>query len=381
MEALSPITTPQTSSLKSSTPLTKSFNINVLPPTILPPTANTYNTLPPINTFPNWNRTNLTNKKLSHRITKDDKVKLQFIGNLNQIEQYTQTSPPKAISRLSNQNSINTDNKNTNNVNENPLNKLNAQIFEKKILFLQTNHSETLSQLHREVESLKNQNKALQFQLVSSGETTDFINKHARNGKDVPNNNDVEKVLELEKEINSLKENLQKEQEKNSLLTKKLEHKKERSLSALISPSKRNVSIKPSLSTNFTKATRSISAKHSTNSLQNTSEKYDYKDRMKHLKMLANTQQNELENLRDKLQHQNIHQRNFVLPSIIASSRLNLHNNSELQHQKEVLTLPILQSLPGNRNLALRKKRAKALHVQRQKSNKNMNLTLLGIKQ
>ena len=48
--------------------------------------------------------------------------------------------------------------------------------------------------------------------------------------------------------------------------------------------------------------------------------------------------------------------------------------------QPDTTSLPILQPFAGNRNLTMRQKRARDLHVQRQKSNKDIRLTLLGTK-
>ena len=46
---------------------------------------------------------------------------------------------------------------------------------------------------------------------------------------------------------------------------------------------------------------------------------------------------------------------------------------------QEPLSLPIIQGLTGNRNMTLRQKRAQALHVQRQRSNKAVTLTATGM--
>lgn len=51
-----------------------------------------------------------------------------------------------------------------------------------------------------------------------------------------------------------------------------------------------------------------------------------------------------------------------------------------MSYKQPDTSLPVLQPFVGNRNLTMRQKRARDLHVQRQKLNKDIRLAVLGTK-
>ena len=106
--------------------------------------------LPPLNSLPTWNRTKFTvnNRKIIRSIPKDQNIKVEFINNDLMMNRETQTSPPKPTSKDSLSSSSDSL----------PM-RGKQKLYEKKIVFLQTTHEEVLTRLHRELETLKNENK------------------------------------------------------------------------------------------------------------------------------------------------------------------------------------------------------------------------------
>ena len=106
--------------------------------------------LPSLNSLPTWNRTKFTvnNRKIIRSIPKDKNIKVEFINNDLMVNRETQTSPPKPASKDSLSSSS-----------DSLPRRGKQKLYEKKIVFLQTTHEEVLTRLHRELETLKNENK------------------------------------------------------------------------------------------------------------------------------------------------------------------------------------------------------------------------------
>lgn len=137
METISPDTSPTL--MSNSPPLTPmDFALNK-------------HMLPPLNSLPTWNRTKFTvnNRKIIRSIPKDKNIKVEFINNDLMVNRETQTSPPKPTSKDSLSSSSS----------DSLPRKGKQKLYEKKIVFLQTTHEEVLTRLHRELETLKNENK------------------------------------------------------------------------------------------------------------------------------------------------------------------------------------------------------------------------------
>ena len=137
---------------QSSPPLTK-FNITITPHQHI---------LPPLKSLPSWNRTKFGVRKPTESVILKSVNRRNPSTNLikstsEQTEQFTQTSP--LSSRQSSSSS--TGSRRSLKVST-PIAKRKAGLktsYEKKIIFLQSAHSETLTDLHREVEQLKEENK------------------------------------------------------------------------------------------------------------------------------------------------------------------------------------------------------------------------------
>ena len=137
---------------QSSPPLTK-FNITITPHQHI---------LPPLKSLPSWNRTKFGVRKPAESVILKSVKRRNPSTNLikstpEQTEQFTQTSP--LSSRQSSSSS--TGSRRSLKVST-PIAKRKAGLktsYEKKIIFLQSAHSETLTDLHREVEKLKEENK------------------------------------------------------------------------------------------------------------------------------------------------------------------------------------------------------------------------------
>lgn len=90
--------------------------------------------------------------------------------------------------------------------------------LEKKIVFLEANHIETLKRLHRELEKVKNENKKLQFQLVMDVENDDLANK--KSARHFAEQQNLQEATVLRDEIQELKRLLHLAYAENNQLKK-----------------------------------------------------------------------------------------------------------------------------------------------------------------
>jgi len=140
----------------SSPPLSP-FNITI---------AQHQHILPPIRSLPSWNRTKLGIKRTTEPIGKNlvkEKQHTTIKLVSTQLEQCTQTSRESSrqssvssASRLSYSKTKNTTHSAGN----------LKSLYEKKIIFLQSTHSEVLKDLQEELDQLKSQNKGLAYFLI-----------------------------------------------------------------------------------------------------------------------------------------------------------------------------------------------------------------------
>jgi len=313
--------------------------------------------------MPTWNRNKFKDGKLLRPVPKNKNIKVKLIGQIGHIENCTQTSIPTKSSASCSRKSANSSGR-------------EKQSFDKKIVFLQTSHNEVLSKLHQELEKVKIQNKALKFQLVMTREKEA---KHAPQHHidddeklDVCENvrKDFAEDNTLKGEIKELKKLLLDANSKNSYLTKIIEQLKQRptfprhSANSKTKTALRNKSSDHVMSQNTQQ--RSTSAKVTSKEM-----KFIYSD------IYMETPNWLKEKQTQKIQNSQI----VVFPKLEQASAKYAprKGNSGSENQackkvKEPISLPLLQGATGNRDMSLRQKRAKALHVQRQRSNKNITL-------
>ncbi|XP_057295624.1 uncharacterized protein LOC130624071 isoform X2 [Hydractinia symbiolongicarpus] len=335
------------------------------------------NSLLPIKSFPTWNRTGLKNNKEISHITKNKNLQTMLVSCLNKAEVMTQTSPPSS-SNSSDQMPLHSIHEN-----QDSNTKEIRRTYEKRILFIQANHQRVLLNLQRELEKLKLQNKALQFQLIMAGGTsqncepiTQVQDVYAQNFvPEQPVDNGIGmlrgEVMELQKSLHDIKN-------ENMKLSKKI---KERDDKTTV---KRKASTEKHLSS-YTGYDRILPAVARPACMQplvdNTnvvnSAGVSYEGAIKELKNLTNKQKNELLQLKEKLREQHPRPEKLVLPKLEVRNRLSAKSYTlDRNISRAPVSLPVLQPSAGTNNLTLRQKRAQALHIQRQRSNKDVTLML-----
>ncbi|XP_059171894.1 uncharacterized protein LOC131952964 [Physella acuta] len=157
------------------------------------------NTVPPLNTLPQWSRVNALDKAhYPKRFVRDPRAHLD-LG-------FTSDPSDATGSDL------------------NPTQRI--EYLERSLLFLRQQHAELLHSLHQEVEALKKENKDLQFKIVMSQKplTTD-----TEGGTDKTSSGKTEemKIIFLEEAIKELKNALQESRKKNQYLTQLLQQAEE----------------------------------------------------------------------------------------------------------------------------------------------------------
>lgn len=334
------------------------------------------NSLLPIKSFPTWNRTGLKNNKEISHITKNKNLQTMLVSCLNKAEVMTQTSPPS---------SSNSDQMSLHSIHENQDSNVKEihRTYEKRILFIQANHQRVLLNLQRELEKLKLQNKALQFQLVMAGgrsqncePITQVQEEHAHNF--VPEQPVDSGIGMLRGEVMELQKSLHEIKNENMKLSKII---KERDDKTTV---KRNASKEKNL-TSYTGYDKTLPAVarparippliDNTNVVNSAG--VSYEGAIKELKMLTDKQKNELLQLKEKLQEQHSRPEKLVLPKLEVRKRLSARSyTSDRNISRAPVSLPVLQPSAAMNNLTLRQKRAQALHIQRQRSNKDITLML-----
>jgi len=347
METISPQASPTSTSI--SPPVT--------PYSIALPYA-----LPPLKTLPTWNRNKFKDSKISklvRSVPKNKNIKVELIG---QIENCTQTSPPAFTSRETLSSPKTTCRKSAN-IHNNGISNIKKS-YDRKVSFLESNHKEVLTNLHRELERMKIENKALKFKLVmTTGEGPASFDDDEKVDLKMPNLKEFKRELEknklLKSEIKELKNLLDAADSKNIHLSKLVETLKESKLT-------HSGTLKTKLiSTYLNDQPVSLS------STQENKDLVPENDTCRSSTTEDNTMLPE-----EKRQKSNT-ECSLIFPKLEQPNSRTTHVliSTSAKRGQEPISLPMLQGLPSNRNMSLRQKRARALHVQRQRSNKNVTLT------
>lgn len=190
------------------------MSVTAISPTSLSPPASighSYtNSLPPIQTLPTWTRSKFD--KLLRNVPPNDsgRKRAADLYSRDRTEICTQTS------RSSSKSTINAAPRRSDTI----LASVEKQkrSLEKKIVFLEANHTETLKRLHRELEKVKNENKKLQFQLVIDVENDELANK--KSARHYAEQQNLQEATVLRDEIQELKRLLHLAYAENNQLKK-----------------------------------------------------------------------------------------------------------------------------------------------------------------
>lgn len=346
-------------------PRSPTITTSVTPP-VTPFMQHAY-VLPPLKTLPTWNRNKFKDGNLLRPVqqNKNSNLKVELIGHIEHSENCTQTSPlaplsltppvdvlPNILSNVDSHKVLQGNKQCTESCSTS--NKL-KQSFDKKIVFLETIHKEVLSSLHKELEMVKRQNKALKFQLVMSSEREPEV---------------ITTDTRVNAEIRELKKLLSDADLKNIYLTKLIEQERAKPSDLYLrdhpdsikSNRRRNSSLKKKLKKqaklNINDMPNGEYCGNTTTSKKFPEEKYDYIGNKIVFPKLVKQENSRSAPLRN------------VNCPIVNS----LHKKIQ---EPTRASLPVLQTIPisENRNSTMREKRAKALHVQRQRSNRKLTLT------
>jgi len=339
---------------QSSPPLTK-FNITITPHQQI---------LPPLKSLPSWNRTKFGVRKpvdsvIAKSINRRNPTANLIKNTSDQAEQFTQTSP--LSSRQSSSSSIGS--RRSLKVST-PIAKRKAGLktsYEKKIIFLQSAHSEILTDLHQEVEQLKAENKELQFNLVMTQSDFEKLNVSLSNNSTDANTNNtsksnlVLKVQSLEQQLSQMKSELDKTKESNRQLLELVQNQ--------------NKDTRPNSPLKFKKSLKSLPSTTINNKINFNNNKlrndnsYDDFEGSSGYNEKSRTNQIRLES-------------NVVLPKIHSSTRKQHRSAKTSRDKDEPISFPLLQPFPQPMtNYSSRCKRTKALQIQNKRS-KEVNLSL-----
>jgi len=349
---------------QSSPPLTK-FNITITPHQHI---------LPPLKSLPSWNRSKFGVRRPVESVIAKSVNKRNPTANLikntsEQAEQFTQTSP--LSSRQSSSSSIGS--RRSLKVST-PIAKRKAGLktsYEKKIIFLQSTHSEILTDLHREVEKVKAENKELQFNLVMTQSEFEKLNVSLSNNptssKGSTNNTNesklVLKVQSLEQQLSQMKSELDKTKESNRQLLELVQNQ--------------NKDTRPNSSLKFKKSFKSSTTNNNSNKNNN---KNNINNNNNNNKLRDDNVCDDFEGSSGPNEKNRTHQirleSNLILPKIHSSTRKQHRSAKTTRDKEEPISFPLLQPFPQPMtNYSSRCKRTKALQIQNKRS-KELNMSL-----
>ena len=171
-------------------------------------------TLPPLSTLPSWSRSSIQHKQ---------KLSLQP-DKLRPLASCAAKSSRSSDISSSKSNSPITSDKEENVLHVLELYKQKVKYLTGNIDFLKDEHAKILKSLHEEIERMKYENKELKFKLIiSDGNSPAWMQEKGWNDKKesksaVSNSPSRRNHKVYEEEINSLRENLNQEKNKNKLL-------------------------------------------------------------------------------------------------------------------------------------------------------------------
>lgn len=340
-----------------SPPLTP-FNITI---------ASHQQILPPIKSLPTWNRTKLGIRRAAGPIplNRNNKNPIKTEVKSQQFEQCTQTS--RASTRQSSVSSVEAP------TCKSPVekNKLKSA-YEKKIVFLQSNHEHMLTKLHNELEELKAENKDLNFHLVVARDNLERMKLESNLDK---NESTVEvklanRVKILEQELNEIKTELAKSKDSNKKLLETVQQNNASSFShnTTLKRSSRLIS-NPSIHSHM---------KRNPSSRLKSSQLEESKSLELVNNVLSGTTNDDCSPRGGQLVHHHFTHRGdneYALPKI--NSNKQFSNKASPRDKHEPIKLPVLQPFPfPNTNASVRRKRTKALQSQKYRSSKELGVYL-----